>query len=337
VEVEPAASISRLTAVRRLMSVCTLLGIMAISACSSSHSGGSATIAAGNSAVVNSNRQSESAARISTAIRQPAAAGTNRALAVAAAARAFRHFPVPPGSTRVATAPRHAPHLRRLGAYIGPVDMSLTRTGWWLVPLRFDRLVAWYAAHTGANVRSAYVAGATTPSPDAALAWQTGDASSAYTAPVDVVAYTQLGPHLTALRTDVTLAARADRTAKTLVPATVTSIDITQKAIDGPDTSPATVTVTDQMRVLAIAGAFDALKGDFASTAPHPCGSPVGIVYNYAVTFHWPAHTLVVDPGQALCGLGRGLTLDGSRLPQTLQDDSELDNALRAAIDGSEH
>jgi hypothetical protein len=195
--------------------------------------------------------------------------------------------------------------------------------------------VAWYAAHTGANVRSTYVRGATTPSPDAELDWQTHVASSGYSAPVDVVAYTQLGPHLTALRTDVTLAARADRTARTLVPATATSIDITKKAIDGPNASPTTVTVTDQMRVLAAVTAFDALKGDFASTAPHPCVSPVGLAYTYAVTFHWPAHTLVVDPGQALCGVGRGLTLDGSHLPQTLQDDSELDNALSAAIGGS--
>ena len=77
---------------------------------------------------------------------------------------------------------------------------------------------------------------------------------------------------------------------------------------------------------LSHVAAFDALKGDFASTAPHPCGSPVGLVYTYAVTFHWPGHTLVVDPGQALCGVGRRLTLDGSHLPQTLQDDSELDN-----------
>jgi len=96
------------------------------------------------------------------------------------------------------------------------------------------------------------------------------------------------------------------------------------------------VTVTDQMRVLAVVAAFDALKGDFASTGPQPCGSPVGLIYHYAVTFRWPAHTLVAGPGQALCGVGRGLTLDGSRLPQTLQDDSELDHALRAAIDGSE-
>ena len=335
-EVEPAASISRLTGVRPVISACILLGVMAISACSSSHSGASATATVGTPAVVNGNPQSEPAARISTAIRKPAVVGTNRALAVAAAARAFRHFPVPPGSTRVKTAPRHAPHLRRLSAYVGPVDTSLTRTGWWLVPLRYGRLVAWYTAHTGAYTGSAYVFGATRPSPDAGLDWQTRDASPAYSAPVDVVAYTQLGPHLTALRTDVTLAARADRTAKTLVPATVASIDITKRAIDGPNTAPTTVTVTDHMRVLAVVAAFDALKGDFARTEAHPCGSPVGIVYTYAVTFHWPAHTLVVDPGHALCGVGRELTLDGSHLPQTLQDDSELDNALRAAIGGSE-
>jgi hypothetical protein len=215
------------------------------------------------------------------------------------------------------------------------VDTSLTRTGWWLVPLRYDRLVAWYVAHTPADVRSTYLPDAPTPAPDAALDWVTQDASTAYSTPVDVVEYSRLGPHVTALRADVTLAARADRTAETLVPANVTSIDITKKAIDGPDTSPQTVTAFNRRDMLAAVAAFDSLRGDFASHNPFGCGSPVGIVYTYAVTFHWPGHTLVVDPGVELCRIGRGLTLDGSHLPQTLQNDAELDNALKAAFDGS--
>ena len=324
---------TRPTGVRSLLLLTSLAGVVAISACSFSHPVGSATRPAPTPPVAHESPQPDPTARISAAIRKPVVAGTNRALAVTAAARAFGHFPVPPGSTRIETAPAHAPHLRRLGAYLGPVDTSLTRTGWWLVPLRYDRLVAWYAAHTGANVRSTYVPGATTPSPDAGLDWQTHDTSSAYSAPVDVVAYARLGPHLTALRADVTLAARADRTANTLVPTTVTSIDVTKRAIDGPDTSPTTTTVTDHQRLRAAVAAFDALRGDFASTEPHACGSPVGLVYTYAMTFHWPAHALVVDPGRALCGVGRGLVLDGSHLPQTLQDDAELVNVLKAAFD----
>jgi hypothetical protein len=279
------------------------------------------------SAVGNGSTQSKSAAP------NPDVAGTNRALAKTAAARAFTHFPVPPGSVRVDAAPRRAPHLRRLGSYSGPVDTSLTRTGWWQVPLRYDRLVAWYDAHTSADVRSTYVPGATKPAPDAVLDWVTRDTSTAYSTPVDVVGYTRLGPHSTALRTDITLAARADRTAETLVPGTVTSIDITKRAIDGPDASPTTTTVTDQSHVLAVVTAFDTLSGDYASTDPQSCGSPGGLVYTYGVTFHWPDHVLVVDAGQKLCGVGRGLNLDGSLLPQTLQDDARLNNALRAAFD----
>jgi hypothetical protein len=115
----------------------------------------------------------------------------------------------------------------------------------------------------------------------------------------------------------------------------VTTIDITRRAIDGSDTSPKTVTVTDQGHVRAVVTAFDNLRGDFASTEPHPCGSPVGLVYTYAVTFHSADHTLVVDAGQALCGVGRALTLDSSRLPQTLEDNTQLNNALQAAFDAA--
>lgn len=305
--------------------VTALLGVVAVSACS--HPVHRTTSVPAAPATVDASPRPAS--------REPVTAGTDRALAVDAAARAFRRFPVPPGSTRLAGAPRGAPHLRRLGAYVGPVEESLTRTGWWLVPMRHERLVAWYAAHTPADVRSTYVPGATAPSPDAVLEWTTDDASPAYSTPVDVVGYTRLGPRLTALRTDVTLAARADRTAATLVPTTVSRIDVTGRALDGPDTSPRTVTVTGRGRVLDVVAAFDSLQGAFASTAPPACASPAGVLRTWAVTFHWPGHTLVVDPGQPLCGVGRGLTRDGRRLRQALADSPDLDAALRAAYDGA--
>jgi hypothetical protein len=333
--VQPAPLISRLTGVKSLPLATSLLAIMAMSACTSNDSGDSATPTVQTSAVVDASPQPDPAARISTALSRPAVAGANRALAMAAAARAFKHFPVPPGSTRITRAPDQAPHLRGLHAYIGPVDRTLTRTSWWLVPLRYDRLVAWYVAHTPADPRTTYVPGATTPSPDAQIYWQTHHRYPAFSPPAEVVAYTKLGPRTTAIRTDLTLAARADRALDTLVPATVTSLEITRRAIDGPDTTPTTVTITDQSHILDVVAAFDRARGDYASVEPGGCGSPVGIVYTYAVTFHWPAHTLVVDAGQALCGIGRGLTLDGSHLPQTLHDDTELDNALKAAFDGA--
>jgi hypothetical protein len=150
-----------------------------------------------------------------------------------------------------------------------------------------------------------------------------------------VVWYARLGAHRTAIRTHVTLAARYDRTSPTLVPATVTSIDITKSAIDGPATPPTNVTVSDPALLSSVVSAFDNLDGAFAHTTPAACGSPVGIVYVYAVTFHWPGHTLAVDPGAALCGIGRGLTLDHTKLPQTLADDHALDAALQAALDAS--
>jgi hypothetical protein len=334
-KVEPAALISRPTGVRSLSLATSLLVVVAISACTSSGSGDSAAPTVQTSAVADASPRPESTARISTALREPGAAAANRALAMAAAARAFRHFPVPPGSTRITRAPDRAPRLRGLHAYIGPVDKTLTRTGWWLVPLRYDRLVAWYVSHTPADRGSAYYADGTGPAPDAQIYWQTRHRSPAFSPPAEVVAYTTLGPHATAIRTDVTLAARVDRTADTLVPATVTSLAITKRAIDGPDTTPKTVTITDRSHILDVVAAFDRASGAYASVEPGPCGSPGGIVYIYAVTFHWPDHTLVVDPGQALCGVGRGLNLDGSQLPQTLEDDAELNNALSAAFDAS--
>jgi hypothetical protein len=230
-------------------------------------------------------------------------------------------------------APSRARHLRRLGAIISPLDLSLTKTGWWLVPLRYDRLVAWYAAHTPADPRTTRPPDSSRPAADAEVYWRTRASATAYSPPAEIVSYTRLGPHTTAIRADVTLAARADRTAATLVPAGVTSMEITKQAIDGPDTSPTTVAVTDRGRIFDVVAAFDHTPGGFASTEHDGCGSPAGIVYWYAVTFHWPEHTLEVDTGQPLCGIGRALTLDGTKLPQTVAAGHGLHTALKAAFD----
>jgi hypothetical protein len=256
--------------------------------------------------------------------------GANRALAAAEADRALRAIPVPPGSTRSASAP--ALRLRHLGADIGPVDPSLTRKNWWVVPKSYADLVAWYAARTHANLGSAYYGpGLTGLSPNGDIDWQIHDKSPAYLTPIAVVSYASLGANSTAIRTNATLAARSDRTADTRVPTTVASIEITKKAIDGPTTTPMTATVTDSATLDKALLAFNRLKGAYRQQSMG-CGSPAGIVYVYAVTFHWPGHTLAVDPGEELCGIGRGLTLDGTTLPQALEDDKALDHALQEAL-----
>ena len=103
-----------------------------------------------------------------------------------------------------------------------------------MVPPRYDRLVAWHAARTPADMGSTRPADSASSEPAAGFLWATGDRSTAYSTPIDVVAYARLGEHRTAIRIDVTLAARADRTAQTLAPTTVTSIDVTKRAVDGP-------------------------------------------------------------------------------------------------------
>jgi hypothetical protein len=267
-------------------------------------------------------------------IPKPASAGAHRSLAVAAANRAITHFPLPPGSTRIDAPPRHAPRLRRSHVDFVPVDPSLTRTRWWLVPLPYAKLVSWYVAHTPAdrNTTSYHRGGRSLP--QAQMYWRIHSTPKAYSPPVEVVGYAKLGPHLTALRTDITLAARADRTKETLVPATVTSLQITKRAIDGPDASPRSITVTDPSRISPIVAAFDRVRGDYTSGGT-ACGSPAGLIYRYAVTFHWARHTLVVAAGEPLCEIGRSHTLDGVKLPETLDEGHQLVRSLKTAFDGS--
>jgi hypothetical protein len=119
------------------------------------------------------------------------------------------------------------------------------------------------------------------------------------------------------------------------VPASVTSVQITRHAIDGPQTSPRSVTVTDQGRIFTVIAAFNRIRGEYASFEPFGCASPVGLVYRYAVTFHWPGHTLVADAGEPLCEVGRSLTLDDTKLPQTLQEGHQLVRSLKAAFTGA--
>lgn len=312
-----------------------VVGVFALTACSSGDASGPTTPT--TSSVAANENPTQPATPISTpVIPHPATAGSNRHLAMVAAAHTIKHFPVPPGATRIDAPPPDGRYLRRLHAFIHPVDTSLTRTRWWLVPRRHDRLVAWYVAHTPAERGTTLISGASRPSPEAEVYWQTQKVSKAYSSPAEVVAYTRLGPHLTAIRTDVTLAARADRTAKTLVPTTVTSLRITRSAMDRSGTSPETVTVTDQGHIFAVIAAFNRVPGEYASFEPHGCGSPGGRrAYYYAVTFHWPGHTLDVDTGKPLCQIGRSLTFDDARLPQTLTDSPKLNRSLRAAYNGS--
>lgn len=91
----------------------------------------------------------------------------------------------------------------------------------------------------------------------------------------------------------------------------------------------------NQAHIYPVVAAFDRVPGEYDAVEPFGCGSPVGIVYLYAITFRWAGHALAVDTGQPLCGIGRKLILDGARLPQTLTDDHTLDILLRAAFDDS--
>jgi hypothetical protein len=270
----------------------------------------------------------------SVAAPSPMVEGSNRDLAVAEAVRVLANIPVPPGSTKSDSSP--ALSLNRLRVFDGPVDPSLGQTSWWVVPLSPDDLVAWFDAHTPANTGSAFTGPhSSAPEPVGDLFWETDEASEAYSPPVVVVSYARLGPALTAIRTDATLAARYDRVSQTLVPATVTSIDIVRSAVDGPEVPPETATTTDPAVVASVVSAFNDDLGAMAHSRPLACGSPTGLVHVYAVTFHWPGHELAVDAGRPLCGVGRGLTLDDSKLPQSLADSPSLDAALQNALDAA--
>lgn len=259
--------------------------------------------------------------------------GHNRALAVAEAARVLAAIPVPPGATESKSAP--ARRLGHLGVYNAPLDPSLTRTNWWVVPMSYRDLVNWYRSHSPANRGSAYGPDGATPSPHGDMDWAIPGHSASYSTPAAVVSYARLGPATTAIRTDATLAARYDRTSATLVPSNVTRIDITKTILGNPALHARTTTATDPALLTRVTAAFNTLGGAAAHTAPMACGSPAGTEYVYAVTFHWPGHTLAVDPGAPLCGVGMGLTLDGNKLPQTLAEGSTLDAALQATLDAS--
>jgi hypothetical protein len=265
------------------------------------------------------------AAPVPTATPTPAVEGTDRAAAQAAVTSLAAAFPVPPGSTGASTAP--ARRLRRLGLESGAIDPTLTATAWWVVPRSYRAVVRWYAAHTPARTGSArYPGGRIGDQGD--LYWPAGPASPAYARPVEVVGYVALSARRTAIRVDVTTAARYDRTAPTLAPDGVTSVHVsrTVDSVSGKHTSA--VTVTDAGDVARLVAAFDRLRGSYAGTLPSPCGSPVGPITSYTVTYAAPGHTLVVGAGAPLCAIGRPLTLDGTELPETLADSAAYDALL---------
>jgi hypothetical protein len=195
-------------------------------------------------------------------------------------------------------------------------------------------MLRWYQTHTPANTGGSYYEIAKTrPSPHGELDWSTTTKSPKFSTPEIVITYARLRASTTALRVDVTLAARYDRTAQTLVPPTVTSIKIVRSAQSG-DAASAHLdkTISDAATVTAIVNAFNSLSGGYAHTMHAGCGSPVGTTYLYAVTFTWPGHTLANDPGSPLCGIGRGLTLNGTTLPTTLDGTVAFDNVLKDAL-----
>jgi hypothetical protein len=257
------------------------------------------------------------------------ATSSHRALAAAEVAHVLATIPLPPGA-RLSGSRHHGARLDHLGCQCGAVDPSLTRTRWYTVPMSYGELVRWYGVHSPANLGSAHYADGSV-SPHGDLTWPVQVSSTAYSPPVAVVSYVRRGPFRTAIRTDAMLAARYDRTTSMFAPSDVTRIDITKTALGG-EATPTTATVTDRARIDRVTAAFNDLSGAFAHTLPVGCGSPTSDQYVYAVTFHWPGHVLAVDPGAALCGVGMGLTLDGVKLPRTLEGSPGLDAALEAAL-----
>lgn len=194
----------------------------------------------------------------------------------------------------------------------------------------YDELVRWYGAHSPASLGSARYADGSL-SPRSVLYWQIHGDSTAYSPPMAQVSYVRLSPKRTAIRTDVTLAARYDRTVETFVPRGVGRIEVTKTALGGNPRSESAV-ATDPAVITRVVAAFNHLSGAFARTRSAACGSPTSGMYVYAVTFHWSGHALALDPGAPLCGVGMGLTLDGMKLPRTLEDDRMFDAALDAAL-----
>ena len=265
----------------------------------------------------------------------PAKAGANRALAKIEVAQEIRTFPVPPGSTSIDAPPPHARHLEKLRDFTLPLDQSLTRTRFWLVPQNFNAVVAWYVHHYPADRDTASYHHGGRLASRASVHWQPHVTSKAFSRPTKVVSYVRLGPRMTAIRADVTLAARADRTSETLVPNSVTSLEIGKWTIDGKGGDPTFVTTTDQGNIFRVIDAFNQVPGDYASSESFGCASPVGVEHVYSVAFHWPGHTLTVDAGVPLCSVGRKLTLNGAKLPQDLANSHRLNRALKDAFNRS--
>lgn len=257
----------------------------------------------------------------------PVPLGYDRAQATRAAARIFERIPVPPDARPQDEPP--APELRERGAYIDDVDPSLSRTGFWIVPMSHVDLVQWYADHTPADPGETEVSGSSRPEPAGVMDWEVGKDRAAHTQPAVVVSYARLGPGRTALRVDLTLAARDDRTAETLVPvADLESVTITPHTVSAGAEPPPAVTVTEATQLRALGDAFNHARGAASRALPGPCGSPTGDYLEYAVRFRWPGHTLEATTGRPLCRVGRDLILNGMTLPQRIGIDARLDDLL---------
>lgn len=265
-------------------------------------------------------------APLAVEVPEPATEGSNRKAAVAEAANVLRTLPVPPGAIRLDRAPDG---FQASECICGSVDASLTRTNYWIVPLSPAALVTWFHTHSPADITGAFLPNSKVASPAGDMLWSVPSNSAAFSDPTVYISYARLSATTTAIGATVYLAALSDRTAKTLAPDTVTSIEITKTTVGGPEHASVTRTITDRSKLAAIVTAFNDLKGSATDSQFHACGSG-GIGFSYTVTFNWPGHSLTVDPGHASCGKGRGLSLNGAQLPQTLDNTSSND-----ALDGA--
>lgn len=259
----------------------------------------------------------------------PARAGTNAAAAQAEASRILGALSLPPGAKRVASTP--SPHLVGLGVFV-PGPGTVVRSQWYVASESVSQTRIWLLGHAQA--------GMTTPASGAGagddpLEW-VGNAAMTYGQPVLAIRVRALGPGRTGIRVGVVITPRFDRTAATMAPSGVTSIEISKAPIDGPSAGRTTqrTTVTDAGTIAALVAAYDALPG--ALDQQMPCGSLTDIQYAYSFTMRSAAHTLVADQGSPLCGRGRGLTLDGRKLRQQVDNSEPFDQLLERTLAGAD-